>query len=266
MSASRPERGGDPRVLLSIRQPARGYRFSIDAVLLADFAAAFCGERVLDLGTGSGVVLLLLSRLCPSLRTGVGVEIQPELHDFARRNIRENRLEGSLAAVLGDFREGLPGVSAGAFDLVVSNPPYRRVGEGRRNADPRKEIARHEVACTLPELFRAASRHLSPTGRFAVVGLPKRLPEMLSFAEAERIFPETLRFVHPYPDRPANLLLFAGGRRKARELTVLPPLVIYAEKGRYHPEVERIYRGILKKQPGTGHSALKKTRAAEFMQ
>jgi tRNA1(Val) A37 N6-methylase TrmN6 len=252
MSAYRPEGNGGSRAPLSIRQPAKGYRFSIDAVLLADFAASFCGELVLDLGTGSGVVLLLLSRLCPSLRTGVGVEIQPELHDFALRNIEENGLDGRLAAVLGDFRDRIPGISAGAFDLVVSNPPYRRVGQGRRNPDPRKEIARHEVTCTLPDLFRAAGKHLSPTGRFAMVGLPQRLSEILSCAEAERILPETLRFVHPFPGRPANLLLFAGGRRRGSDLSVLPPLVVYAEKGRYHPEVERIYRGILPKQPAPG--------------
>ncbi len=258
MRASRSEKNDDSRGIaggrlpFSIRQPARGYRFSIDAVLLADFAAPCCGERVLDLGTGSGVVLLLLSRLCPSFQTGVGVEIQHELHEFARRNIEENGLAGRLAAVRGDFREDLPGVAPRAFDLVVSNPPFRRVGEGRRNPDAQKEIARHEVTCTLPELFRAAGRHLSPKGRFATVGLAQRLPEMLSCAEAERIFPETLRFVHPYPGRAANRVLFAGGRRKPPELSILPPLVICSKEGRYHPEVERIYRGMLKRRVSRG--------------
>lgn len=229
---------------LSIRQPSNGYRFSIDAVLLADFASAFCGELVLDLGTGCGVALLLLSRMCSSLRYGVGVEIQRELYEFARGNIEENGLGDRLSAVHGDFREKPAGVSAGSFDLVVSNPPYRRVGEGRRNPDPQKEIARHEVACTMPELFRAAGRYLSPTGRFAMIGLPQRLGEMLACAAAERIFPDTLRFVHPYTDRPANLLLFAGSRRKPPEFSVLPPLTVYAEKGRYHAEVERIYQAL----------------------
>ncbi|MBM2827522.1 MAG: SAM-dependent methyltransferase, partial [Actinobacteria bacterium] len=195
-------------------------------------------------GTGCGVALLLLSRMCPSLRYGVGVEIQGELYEFARGNIEGNGLGDRLSAVHGDFREKLAGVPAGSFDLVVSNPPYRKIGEGRRNPDPQKEIARHEVACTMPELFRAAGRHLSPTGRLAIVGLPQRLGEILACAAAERIFPDTLRFVHPYPDRPANLLLFAGSRRKAPEFSVLPPLTIYAEKGRYHPEVERIYQAL----------------------
>ena len=229
---------------LSIRQPSRGYRYSIDAVLLADFASAFCGELILDLGTGSGVVLLLLSRMCPSLRHGFGVEIQRPLYEFARKNILENGLDAKLSAVHGDFREKLPGVHAGSFDLVVSNPPYHRVGEGKRNPDPQKETARHEVACTMPELFRAAGRHLSPTGRFAMVGLAQRLGEILACAENESIFPETLRFVHPYPDRPANLVLFAGSRRKAPEFSVLPSLAVYLEKGRYNPEVERIYQAL----------------------
>jgi len=236
---------------LSIRQPAKGYRFSIDAYLLSDFAAAFSGGRVLDLGTGSGVLLLLLSRMGSFMSTGIGVEIQPALHDFARRNFTENGMEGRLAAVLGDFRLPLPGVSPGTFDLVVSNPPYRRVGEGRRNPDPQKDIARHEVACSLPELFRAAAGYLSPKGRFCATGIPRRLPEMLSCAETEGIHPQALRFIHPYAGSPANLLLFAGGRRRVPEFRVLPPLVVYAEKGRYHPEVERIYRGVTGSPPIT---------------
>ena len=229
----------------SIRQPARGYRFSIDAVLLADFAAAYRGRTILDLGTGSGVVLLLLARLRPEMRCGVGVEIQRELWEFARRNIEENGLGGSLSAVHGDFRKAQKGVSPAAFDLVVSNPPFRRLGEGRRNPDPQKEIARHEVTCTLSDVFRAAGRYLSPRGRFAMIGLPQRLPEILSCAAAAGIFPERLRFVHPYADRPANLLLFAGSRRKTPGLTVLPALAVYASSGRLHPETETIYRRLI---------------------
>jgi hypothetical protein len=120
----------------------------------------------------------------------------------------------------------------------------RRLGEGRRNPDPRKEIARHEVTCTLSDVFHTAGRYLSPRGRFAMIGLPKRLPEILSCAAAVGIFPERLRFVHPYADRPANLLLFAGSRRKSPELSVLPDLAVYASRGRLHPEMERIYRGL----------------------
>jgi tRNA1Val (adenine37-N6)-methyltransferase len=233
--------GTDRPAPLFIRQPRRGYRFSIDSVLLADFAMPLCGETALDLGTGSGVVLLILAKECPALRRGIGVEIQPELWEFARRNIEENGFAARLAAVLGDFRADLPDLSGMAFDLVVSNPPYRRIGEGRRNPDPRKEIARHEVACTMDDLFGAAGSRLASGGRFAMTGLPARLPEMVGSAAAAGIFPDRLRFVHPFPDRPANLVLFGGSRGKAGGPVVLPPLTVYTERGRYHPEVERIY-------------------------
>ncbi len=156
--------GGDSDRLafasLVVRQPCRGYRFAVDSVLLADFAAPLCGRSVVDLGTGSGIVLLLLARLCPGLSRGVGVELQPELFECARANIEANGLSGRIEALLGDFREDLPGAAAGSFDLVVANPPYRPVGTGRRNPDRPKEIARHEVACTMDDLFRAATRLL----------------------------------------------------------------------------------------------------------
>lgn len=246
-----PRSAGDPDRLafasLVVRQPRRGYRFSIDSVLLADFAAPLCGESVLDLGTGSGIVLLLLARLCPALARGVGVELQPELFEIARANIEANALSGRLSALLGDFREKVPGAPAGSFDLVVANPPYRPVGEGRRNPDLQKEIARHEVACTLADLFRAAARFLAPGGRFAALGLPRRLPEILALASASGMAVERLRFVHPLPGRPANLLLFAGSRRGKGGPEVLPPLCVYAAPGRYSPEAEAVFRGLLRK-------------------
>jgi len=228
---------------LSLRQPRGGYRFSIDSVLLADFAAARCGERVLDLGTGSGVILLLLARRCGVLREGIGIEIQEELWRAAVENIDANGLSGRLFAKRGDFREDLCGLRAGSFDLVVSNPPFRRVGEGRRNPDRRKEIARHEVACTFPELISAARRFLAPGGTFAMISPSGRLPEILFLCAGTGVAADSVRFVHPFAEAPANRVLFAGTRGKAREPVFLPPLVVYSGPGRYHPETERILSG-----------------------
>ncbi|HEU5361577.1 MAG TPA: methyltransferase, partial [Candidatus Deferrimicrobiaceae bacterium] len=216
----------------------------------ADFALPYCGRSALDLGTGSGVVLLLLARRCDALKKGVGVEIQRPLWEFARRNIVENGFEGRLSAVLGDLRKDLPGLSPRSCDLVVSNPPYRKIGEGRRNPDPRKEIARHEVACTMADIFAAAGRYLSRQGRFAVVCPSHRLPETFALGAAAGIVPETVRFVHPYAGSPANRVLVACSRRKAPELTVLPPLVVYSARGRYHPEVEGIFAGFFRGEGG----------------
>jgi tRNA1Val (adenine37-N6)-methyltransferase len=231
---------------IRIRQPGRGYRFSIDSVLLADFSAPYCGGSVLDLGTGSGVVLLLLAGRCETLRRGVGVEIQPALWEFASRNIEENGFGGRLSVVLGDFRDDIPALAPRSFDLVVSNPPYRKIGEGRRNPDPRKEIAHHEVACTMADVYAAAGRHLSPRGRIAIVSPAPRLPEIFSLGLAAGLRPETIRFVHPYAGTPANRVLVAGSRGKAQEPAILPPLVVHSAQGRYHPEVERIFAGFFR--------------------
>lgn len=244
MTRSRETKEATP--FLRVHQPEEGYRFSIDSVLLADFASPCCGRSVLDLGTGSGVVLLLLARRCDILKTGVGVEIQRPLWESARRNIRENGFGNRLSAVLGDLRDDVPGLSPRSFDLVVSNPPYRKIDEGRRNPDPRKAIARHEVACTMGDVFSAARKYLAPRGKFALVFPSPRLPEAFALGAAAGISPETVRFIHPHADEPANRVLVAGSRRKATELVVLPPLVVYSSRRRYHPEVEGIFSNFFR--------------------
>jgi tRNA1Val (adenine37-N6)-methyltransferase len=225
---------------LRIRQPERGYRFSIDSVILAGFAAPYCRGAVLDLGTGCGVLLLLLSRLAPRMRAGTGVELQEGLLDVARRNFLDNCPDGRLTAVPGDIRGELPGIEPGSFDLVVSNPPYGRAGYGRRNPDPGKEAARHEVACRLPEMFAAASRFLSAAGRFAFILPYPRLPEIEPCAAKEGMRVEFLRVVHPRDGAPPSRGLCCavrGGRGTPR---LLPPLFLHGEEGRYCAEVERI--------------------------
>jgi tRNA1Val (adenine37-N6)-methyltransferase len=233
---------------LRISQPERGYRFTVDPVLLARFAAAFRAASVLDLGTGSGVLLLLLARLLPDLSRGTGIELQEELFLHAERNFRENGLDGILRAVHGDLRGGVAGEEEGSFDLVVSNPPFRRAGEGRRNPDPQKEIARHEVACTLPELLRTARTYLRDGGILALVHPAARTAELLGEGRAAGFAPVLLRFVHPFAGKEANRLLAAfrkGGR--GRDVRVMAPLVEYAEAGRYHPEVVEAFGGLLRK-------------------
>jgi tRNA1Val (adenine37-N6)-methyltransferase len=233
---------------LTLRQPDDGYRFSIDSVLLADFASVLCAPDVLDLGTGCGVVLLLLARHCATLRRGVGVEIQPSLGSCAADNVVENGFSGRLEVISGDFRTRLDGVPAGSFGLVVSNPPFRRAGEGRQNPDAGRAIARHELTCTLPELFAAASKALSPGGHFALVTLASRVGDLFASAATSGIAPETLRFVHPFAGRPAGRVLFCGRKGgRNRDVEVRPPLVEYAAKGVYHPDIERVFAGMIRK-------------------
>jgi tRNA1Val (adenine37-N6)-methyltransferase len=235
------ERNTNPPLLV-IRQPERGYRFSIDSVILAGFAAPLCRGAVLDLGTGCGILLLLLSRLAPGMLTGTGVDLQEDVLDFARRNFRDNRPDGRLVAVHGDFRAEIPGADPGSFDLVVSNPPYGRAGSGRRNPDPGKETARHEVTCTLPELFAAASRFLSATGRFAFILPYPRIGEIESCAAKEGMRVELLRVVHPRDGAPPSRGLCCAVRGRRGTPRLFPPLFLHEGPGKYCPEVERICR------------------------
>jgi tRNA1Val (adenine37-N6)-methyltransferase len=227
---------------LRIRQPERGYRFSIDSVVLAGFAAPLCRGAVLDLGTGCGVLLLLLSRLAPGLQTGVGVDLQEDLLDFARRNFRDNCPGGRLFALPGDFRGAIPGIEPGSFDLVVSNPPYGRAGHGRRNPEPGKETARHEVTCALPELFAAASRFLSANGRFAFILPYARLSEIEPCAASVGLRVESLRVVHPRDGAPPSRGLCCAVRGRRGTPRLLPPLFLHGGPEKYCPEVERICR------------------------
>jgi tRNA1Val (adenine37-N6)-methyltransferase len=211
-------------------------------VILAGFAAPHCRGAVLDLGTGCGVLLLLLSRLAPAIRCGAGVELQEDLLECARRNFLDNCPEGRLSAVSGDIRGEIPGIDPGTFDLVVSNPPYGRAGHGRRNPDPGKEAARHEATCTLPELFAAASHYLSAAGRFAFILPYPRLPEVEPCAAKEGLRVETVRVVHPRAGAPPSrglCRMVRGGRGVPR---LLPPLLLHEGPGKYCPEVERICR------------------------
>ena len=233
--------GNDPGRMI-IRQPERGYRFSIDSVILAGFAAPYCRGAVLDLGTGCGVLLLLLSRLAPALRTGVGVELQEALLDFARRNFLENFPDGRLSAVPGDFRGEIPGIDPGSFDLVVSNPPYGRAGHGRRNPDPGREAARHEATCTLPVLFAAASRFLSAAGRFAFILPYRRLSEVEPCAAKEGLRVESVRVVHSRAGAPPSRGLCCMVRGERGVPRLLPPLRLHEGPEKYCPEVERICR------------------------
>jgi len=242
----------DP-VPLTIRQPERGYRFSIDSVLIAGFAAPYCRGDVLDLGTGCGVLLLLLSRLAPAMRAGVGIEIQESLHAFAEGNFRKNGLGRRLRAVKADFRGEVAGVPAAAFDFAVANPPFGSVGRGRPNPHPGKEAARREILCTLPELFSAANRRLATGERFALVFPHGRLPEILSCGRREGMGCEALRRVHAREGAPPSRVLVLMNRGAGDGPVEMPPLFLHGREGKYCAEVERlcrIFRAGARRPPG----------------
>ncbi len=226
-------------------QPRRGYRFSIDAPLLAHFLRPAPGERVLDLGAGCGVVGVLLALGAPGTWLTL-MEIQPELAELACRNVALNGLSGRVGVTLGDLRADSCPVPGG-FDAIACNPPYRPLGAGRLGPDRQRNQARHELNCTLAEWTGAASRWLKPTGRLAVVFPVWRLGPLMAALGEAGLAPARLRLVHARPRGVGRLALVEA--RPARpgawpELAVEPPLWVHGERGQaWSDEVAAILAG-----------------------
>jgi tRNA1Val (adenine37-N6)-methyltransferase len=205
-----------------IIQHREGYRFSLDSVLLAEFAAPARGLGV-DLGTGSGVVALALLHRSPDAQM-LGLELQPLLASRASRASALNGLQGRFGVVLGDIRR--PPLLPGRFDFAVSNPPYRPASDGRLSPTSERAIARHEVACALSDVVGAARRLLRDGGRLSMVYPAERLADLLSGLESAALRARRLQLVHPKPGEPARMVLVEAEKGGRSLLTVLPPRVL----------------------------------------
>lgn len=209
--------GGRLRVI----QSGRGYRFSSDAVLLAEFVSTRAGDLVVDLGTGCGIIPLLLLLTRP-LRHAVGLEIQPDLAGQAFRNARLNGLAHRMSVIQGDLRH--PPIAPFSADVVICNPPYRQPATGRINPNLQRAIARHELLASLDDILGASRRLLREGGRLAVIYAAVRLVDLLIRMRGFGLEPKRIRLIHPAPEAEAKLVLVeasAGGRRGIR---ILPPL------------------------------------------
>jgi tRNA1Val (adenine37-N6)-methyltransferase len=227
---------------LTCTQSRAGYRFSIDAVLLAHFAAPRRSDRVLDLGAGCGVVSLILAYRHPAI-TLTCLEIQDSLIDLIRFNIEQNDLADRLRLLAGDLRHIKGLVQAGAFDLIVCNPPYYRVGTGVQNPNAEQAGARHELTAELPDVVRAAAFALRTKGRLVMIYPAARGAALIATLRQHRLEPKRLQAVYPYPGADASLLLLEAIKCGGEELTLLPPLYIYDRPdGEYSPPVEAFYR------------------------
>jgi len=226
---------------LTLQQPPHGYRFALDAFLLADFVPAAAPGPLLDFGTGSGVVALLLARRLPHMCI-VGVELQASLAAVAGQNVRQNGLGHRVDVVRADVRQVPSLCAAGACGTVVCNPPYRRVGHGRLNSDPEKAMARHELTLTLTQLLQAARHVLRRHGLLIMVYHPSRLAELCARLEEMQLRPRRLRLVHATLQEPASLVLVEAVAHGRNALTVLPPLAICDPAGSYTAEMQAIYQ------------------------
>ncbi|MGW8313516.1 MAG: tRNA1(Val) (adenine(37)-N6)-methyltransferase [Desulfuromonadales bacterium] len=225
---------------LQVIQARNGYRFSIDPVLLCSFAQISGKARVADLGTGSGILPLLLNHLGKGSRF-LGIEKQPGLSDRARHSVDLNGLQGRIDIVHGDICS-LPARLQNCFDAVVSNPPYRKQYTGRVAADDERAEARHETTGQLKDFLHAANFLLKGEGTFSLVYLAERLVELLGEMHQLQLHPKRLRLVHPRAGEPANLVLVEGRKNSRPGLTVEPPLIIYQGRGRdYTAEVLMMY-------------------------
>jgi tRNA1Val (adenine37-N6)-methyltransferase len=228
---------------LVIHQPRKGYRYSIDSFLLASFVVLKKHEKVIDLGSGVGVIGLLLCARYNDCSVW-GVEIQESLFRFAQANSRENALDDRVRNVLGDFRrigdlpKGVP------FDAAVSNPPYRPVGTGRQNRDEQRTVARHETTAGLADVVRAAGSVLKPTGRLFLIYPAWRTADIMTFLRSDGFEPKRARFVHAREGEGAQMVMVEARRGGGTELTVLPPLYIWKGEGSYTDEVDLMVRGL----------------------
>lgn len=219
--------GGEVRVL----QHSRGYRFTLDPVLLAHFAAYEAGVlrgRLMDLGTGCGIIPLVMAR-----RLGygglTGLELQHTLFSLAERNVYLNHCEREVSLVRGDLRQTEGLFPKASFSGVLCNPPYRAREQGRSSLDEEKALARHELACELEDVVRSAAHLLRGRGSFCLVYPASRLSELMAVLSTRKLEPRTMRMVHSRAGRPAKLVLMHSVKGAPPGLTVLPPLVIHAD-------------------------------------
>jgi tRNA1(Val) A37 N6-methylase TrmN6 len=227
---------------LRIRQFRDGYRFSIDAVLLADFVRPLVGKKVLELGTGCGVVSLLLAHHCPDAAF-VGVEIQAALAGLATENAAINGFSGRVEIRREDLRTIRSTAGESLFDLVVVNPPYHRARSGRTNPDRQRALARHELLATLDDVVASAGRMLEKGGRFAMIYPAERLVDLIAAMRAKDIEPKHLRMVHSRLSEKARLVLAEGRKGGRPGLVTAPPLAVYDTDDAYTAEVALMFDG-----------------------
>jgi tRNA1(Val) A37 N6-methylase TrmN6 len=225
---------------IRVKQNPSGYRFSIDAVLLAWHSGPRPEDIILDLGTGCGIIPMILAYRYPGIRV-YGIEIQSDLAEIARLNIEENNMENRIFIRCMDMKSLNHEVTSGAVDMVVCNPPFRKVRSGRLNPDQERAIARHEIKTTLHDVIKTAHSMLRISGRFVIIYPAERMTDILSQMRDHGIEPKWIRMIHSEKDTNAKRILIEGKKGARPALKIGPPLIIYRGKGIYSAEVEKMF-------------------------
>ncbi len=225
---------------LVLLQKTDGFRFGIDAVLLADFAKDIKTESIMDLCTGNGIVPVLLSRKSNAAKI-CGLEIQEAVVEMAQRSVSLNGLENRVFLTLGDLKAASEIYGKRSFGLVTCNPPYMPAGSGIKNELDSKTIARHEVMCTLEDVITSGAALLKHRGHLVMVHKPTRLADIICLMRSEDIEPKRIRFVHKSVGSEPSLVLVDGAYKGGAQLNILPPLYLYGKNGEETEELKRIY-------------------------
>ncbi|MBQ2613992.1 MAG: tRNA1(Val) (adenine(37)-N6)-methyltransferase [Clostridia bacterium] len=241
---TRPEERIDDLQLNGLRliQNPDWFCFGVDAVLLADYAAKSIKKdaRVLDLCSGNGIIPLLLSQKSKA-ESIVGLEVQPPVAEMAGRSVRLNGLEEKIRIETGDLKDAPERFGKSSFQYITCNPPYKEAGGGLTTNADTTTLARHEILCTLDDVVRVSSIILEPLGKLCMIHRPERLVELICLTRQYGLEPKRLRFVHPYPDKTATMILLEAVRGGKPKLFLDPPLYIYQSVGVYSSEIDQIY-------------------------
>ncbi len=222
-----------------IQDPSR-FCFGMDSVLLSGFAQAAAGAKVLDLGSGTGIIPILMAAKTEAAHL-TGLEIQADSVDMARRSVHLNDLEAKISFIEGDIKEADKIFPMASFEVITANPPYMTNNHGLKNPEASKAIARHEILCTLEDVIRAANHLLCPGGSFFLVHRPFRLADIMITLRHFGLEPKRMRMVHPFVHKEPNMVLIQANRGGKPRLTVEKPLIISIKPGLYSEEVKEIY-------------------------
>lgn len=225
-----------------IQNPEK-FCFGIDAVLLSEFAKVKSGENVVDFGTGTGILPILLEAKTKGSQF-IGLEIQDESADMARRSVSYNGLEDKIEIVTGDIKDALSIFGASSFHVVTCNPPYMANQQGIINPKDAKAIARHEILCNLEDVISQGSKVLKQRGRMYLIHRPNRIVDIMNLMRKYHIEPKRMRFVHPYIDKKPTMVMIEGLKGGNPELIVEPPLIMYQAPGIYHQEIAKLSEGF----------------------
>ena len=227
---------------LKIIQNPDWFCFGVDAVLLADYSAKNIkkGNRVLDLCSGNGIIPILLSEKS-SAKSIFGLEIQEPVFEMAKRSVKLNNLNDKITMICGDLKDSVELFGRSSFQYITCNPPYKEAGGGLTTNADTTTLARHEILCTLEDVVRVSSNILEPQGKLCMIHRPERLVDIIYIMKKYNLEPKRLRFIHPYPNKTATMILIEGVRQGRPKLFLDPPLYIYEEKGVYSKEINTIY-------------------------